>query len=915
MNRKNVSKRVLLLIVAALSVVPCTVRGSEEPVLAPENPAFVDYILDPYSLIEAESVGTFPAGLIPEPLNLTALNDQVVFTAEATTLPPAYFDLRTQNKLTPIRNQGSCGSCWSFATYGSLESFLMPGESCDFSENNLKNLHGFDIASCSGGNRTMSAAYLARWSGPVSEADDPYGSTSRTGLTPQKHVQDIIYLPNRASVMDNDTIKQAVMDYGAVYTTYYHNNTYYKSSTAAYYYNGTSQANHAVAIVGWDDSYSATNFNTPPPGNGAFIIRNSWGTYWGKAGYFYLSYYDSRLGKTENAVFTAEPATNYDTIYQYDPLGWIANTGYGGNTAWFANVFTATSGSNIAAASWYTAALNSTYELYIYLNPTNGPMNTSGPAAQVSGTMTWAGYHTVKLSTSVPVSAGQRFSVVVKMSTPGYGYPIPLERPYSGYASAATASAGQSYISSSGTSWSDVTSSYPNSNVCLKAFASNSSTPIPQAGKLSISPSTALTASGNEGGPFSPVSQAYTLTNSGGSAIAWKAANTKSWTSLSATSGMLAAGATTTVTVSINAAANTLLAGTYSDTVTFTNTTNGDGNAMRSINLTVNNASPTPGPGSLTVSPSTGLSATGTAGGPFTPSSQIFTLTNTGQSALSWTASRNQSWTSLSATSSTLAAGASTTVTVSINSAANSLAAGSYADTVAFKNTTNDNGSTSRTINLSISAGTGTPGSYSVQPTTFSWIDPSLHTKLAMWDDSVTYGQYMPFSFTFYGKSYNRVFVGSNGLIGFSSSGIYLNNNTDIPNRNWPNCAIYPYWDNLNPGNGGNVTIGTVGSMPNRQFVISWVNVPYYGSSTARFSFQAILCEGTNDIIFQYKEVSSTASIGAGRSATIGVEDETGYKACKYSYNGSKLLTNGMALRISTSGILQAFPRVRRMAR
>jgi hypothetical protein len=75
-------------------------------------------------------------------------------------------------------------------------------------------------------------------------------------------------------------------------------------------------------------------------------------------------------------------------------------------------------------------------------------------------------------------------------------------------------------------------------------------------------------------------------------------------------------------------------------------------------------------------------------GGPFNPSSITYTLTNTGGSSLDWTAGKSQNWLSLSVTNGTLAAGASTTVTVSINENANSLAAGSYSDTVSFVNRT-----------------------------------------------------------------------------------------------------------------------------------------------------------------------------------------------------------------------------------
>jgi hypothetical protein len=71
---------------------------------------------------------------------------------------------------------------------------------------------------------------------------------------------------------------------------------------------------------------------------------------------------------------------------------------------------------------------------------------------------------------------------------------------------------------------------------------------------------------------------------------------------------------------------------------------------------------------------------------------------------LDWTASKVENWMSLSATSGSLAAGASTTVTVSLNANANSLATGNYSDTVGFANTTSGNGSTSRVVSLEVTS-------------------------------------------------------------------------------------------------------------------------------------------------------------------------------------------------------------------
>jgi len=219
---------------------------------------------------------------------------------------------------------------------------------------------------------------------------------------------------------------------------------------------------------------------------------------------------------------------------------------------------------------------------------------------------------------------------------------------------------------------------------------------VNSAGQLAVAPAGDLNASGTVGGPFSPSSIIYTLTNSGGSTLNWTASKTANWVSLSATSGSVVAGASTTVTVSINSTAESLAAGSYSDTVSFVNTTTGDGNASRSVSLTANSA------GQLAVVPAGDLNASGTVGGPFSPASIIYTLTNSGGSTLNWTASKSQEWVSLSATSGSLAPESSTEVTVIINTSADSLVAGDYSDTVSFVNATTGNGNTSRSVSLTV---------------------------------------------------------------------------------------------------------------------------------------------------------------------------------------------------------------------
>jgi hypothetical protein len=349
-----------------------------------------------------------------------------------------------------------------------MESYLLPGETADFSENNLKNSAGFDMPQSWGGNYGMSMAYLTRWSGPVSESDDPFvasSTTSPSGLQVQKHVQNVFEIPDRDNATDNDNIKWALMNYGALYTTMYmaYPSSYYNANDYAYYDSNGANGNHAVTIVGWNDSYSSSNFNQVPPGNGAFIVKNSWGSAWGDSGYFYISYYDKNIG-LKNAIFTADPVTNYDHIYQYDPLGWVGDFGYNSDTAWFANDFTAGSKENITAIGFYSYSFNSQYTVDII---ENGKI-----VGTTTGTLPLAGYNTVVLNTPVTVTAESKFRAAVQLTTPGYVYPIPVEYPLSGYSSKASSNASESFVGTSLGNMVDITtvSGYSEANVCLKAY-------------------------------------------------------------------------------------------------------------------------------------------------------------------------------------------------------------------------------------------------------------------------------------------------------------------------------------------------------------------------------------------------------------------------------------------------------------
>jgi len=104
----------------------------------------------------------------------------------------------------------------------------------------------------------------------------------------------------------------------------------------------------------------------------------------------------------------------------------------------------------------------------------------------------------------------------------------------------------------------------------------------------------------------------------------------------------------------------------------------------------------------MKISPSGSFDTGGMSGGPFSPSSKVYTIENMDATGLDFTVSKNQSWVDLSSTGGYLPGGGSTTVTVSINSGADSMGNGLYVDTLGFTNTTNHDGDTSRAVNLQV---------------------------------------------------------------------------------------------------------------------------------------------------------------------------------------------------------------------
>lgn len=379
-------------------------------------------------------------------------------TGENVTLPGKY-DARTSGILPDVRNQNPWGTCWAFATCALIESSLIQqkladSRSIDVSERHLAyftyhtgndklgNAEGDTISDTQGndqylqrgGNIYYAAMRLVNWQGAAAESLYPYQATAgvpalevTAAQNDMAHVKDFYFIPAKANDSESiAAIKQLIQTYGCVAWSYYHDSNYLKYGTAAYYNNVSASTNHAITIVGWDDTYAKENFleGRQPVNDGAWIVRNSWGSGWGEAGYFYISYEDTSLGAGNAAgVIVANTAEDYNHNY------FNSNT-ISYEVIWrkeFAQVFQVkgmeAESEEIKAVSMMLYDQNTKYSIQIYKNPEliNGVVaNPASGTAMLDtpqeGETSYAGVYTVPLNTPVAIAKGDYFAVVVTFS-------------------------------------------------------------------------------------------------------------------------------------------------------------------------------------------------------------------------------------------------------------------------------------------------------------------------------------------------------------------------------------------------------------------------------------------------------------------------------------------------------------------
>lgn len=484
-KRKITFKNIIALSLAFILVLasPC---GSLHTFAAPaETPDIEDEAYTAPGIMPELSVGK--TDISPEG---DALNQSYLSAYALDDTYGDYFDSRESNIITPVRNQGGYSSCWCFATLGAMEANLVKNGYADVNSVDLSELQlayysyctnldpentGLDPLGLSngdytnfvstgetylslGGNVLIAANTLMNRVGAVSEETVPYtwataGNHRTLNLDiDNAYSKDIYHLKSYhiADMTDKETVKQFIVDYGAVASAFCSEREYYGTSDEyrGSYFSGTAVkvTNHAVTIVGWDDNYPIEAFDTKPSRPGAWIIKNSWGTNDYKCdedGYIYISYEEGSMNNSgvSAVAFEALPVDSRSNNYYYDGstpnLYLTLSRDYD-----IAAVFETKDDipEKITSVSVATLSPGIQYEMKVFDNPDekNGVVipDSGELVYSTEGVLEYAGYTSLPVPGDIIAEKGHRISIKVTFFYDEEkfpkGYLIPVSQTYTG---------------------------------------------------------------------------------------------------------------------------------------------------------------------------------------------------------------------------------------------------------------------------------------------------------------------------------------------------------------------------------------------------------------------------------------------------------------------------------------------------
>ena len=227
-------------------------------------------------------------GLNPNYVNQAYATAPLINAAEAL---PAKWDWREQNGVTPIRDQGNCGSCWAFATVGVMESAIKikDGVATDLSEQFLVSCNT-DQWGCNGG--WWGHKYHVN-PGAVVESCFPYQAADVPCKSSCEHPYRLDrwgYVGTTETVPSVEALKTAIYQYGPISVAVSADGYFSAYSGGVFNRNNNGSINHAVILVGWDDSQQC------------WVMKNSWGSSWGESGYMRIGYNISKIGYNASYV-------------------------------------------------------------------------------------------------------------------------------------------------------------------------------------------------------------------------------------------------------------------------------------------------------------------------------------------------------------------------------------------------------------------------------------------------------------------------------------------------------------------------------------------------------------------------------------------------------------------------------------